>query len=169
MFVVCLSHGAGLFVCLSLGLVRKEKNGTTVKFDHDVISIFSFLKSRIPLCKSTKLSVFAVRVRSRGCLTAHKHNGNVLFAETMTARSGSSLEGSWTELKGEKCGRVSVGDMGDWEQHTRGIGMKLLLKMGYRMGEGLGRRSDGIVHAIQPVMFPKSWLFLIPLLKSHQI
>uniref|UniRef100_A0A915A6L6 Zinc finger CCCH-type with G patch domain-containing protein n=2 Tax=Parascaris univalens TaxID=6257 RepID=A0A915A6L6_PARUN len=76
-------------------------------------------------------------------------------AETMTAGSASSLEGSWTELKGEKCGRVSVGDIGDWERHTRGIGMKLLLKMGYRMGEGLGRKSDGIVHAIQPIMFPK--------------
>ncbi|EJD76422.1 zinc finger protein, variant [Loa loa] len=63
---------------------------------------------------------------------------------------------SWEEYKLERRGNVNVGDIGDWEKHTRGIGMKLLLKMGYRTGEGLGRRSDGIVHAIQPVIFPKN-------------
>lgn len=63
---------------------------------------------------------------------------------------------SWQEYKQERRGNVTIGDIGDWERHTRGIGMKLLLKMGYRAGEGLGRRSDGIVHAIQPVIFPKS-------------
>ncbi|VDM09851.1 unnamed protein product [Wuchereria bancrofti] len=63
---------------------------------------------------------------------------------------------SWKEYKQERRGNVTIGDIGDWEKHTRGIGMKLLLKMGYRAGEGLGRRSDGIVHAIQPVIFPKN-------------
>ncbi|OZC04932.1 g-patch domain protein, partial [Onchocerca flexuosa] len=62
---------------------------------------------------------------------------------------------SWKEYKQERHGNVTIGDIGDWEKHTRGIGMKLLLKMGYRAGEGLGKRSDGIVHAIQPVIFPK--------------
>ncbi|KHN86918.1 Zinc finger CCCH-type with G patch domain-containing protein [Toxocara canis] len=75
---------------------------------------------------------------------------------SMSGMSGSGTEGSWSEQKGERCGRVRVGDLGDWEQHTRGIGMKLLLKMGYKLGEGLGRKSDGIVHAIQPVIFPKN-------------
>uniref|UniRef100_A0A0R3S136 Zinc finger CCCH-type with G patch domain-containing protein n=1 Tax=Elaeophora elaphi TaxID=1147741 RepID=A0A0R3S136_9BILA len=63
---------------------------------------------------------------------------------------------SWKEYKQERRGNVTVGDIGDWEKHTRGIGMKLLLKMGYRAGEGLGRKSDGIIHAIQPVIFPKN-------------
>ncbi|VDN82944.1 unnamed protein product [Brugia pahangi] len=63
---------------------------------------------------------------------------------------------SWKEYKQERRGNVTIGDIGDWEKHTRGIGMKLLLKMGYRAGEGLGRKSDGIVHAIQPVIFPKN-------------
>ncbi|EGT42949.1 hypothetical protein CAEBREN_17651 [Caenorhabditis brenneri] len=55
---------------------------------------------------------------------------------------------SWNELKQETLGRVSVGDIGKWNG-GEGVGMKLMMKMGYKVGEGLGKRSDGIVHAIQ--------------------
>ncbi|UMM26546.1 hypothetical protein L5515_010199 [Caenorhabditis briggsae] len=54
---------------------------------------------------------------------------------------------SWKELKKETLGNVSVGESGNW--NGGGIGMKLMAKMGYKVGEGLGKRSDGIVHAIQ--------------------
>ncbi|KIH63140.1 hypothetical protein ANCDUO_06562 [Ancylostoma duodenale] len=61
---------------------------------------------------------------------------------------------SWTEQKGDRCGNVTVGDLGNW--HGGGFGLKLMQKMGYKLGEGLGKNSDGIVHAIQAKIVPKN-------------
>lgn len=61
---------------------------------------------------------------------------------------------SWKEQKGDRCGDVTVGDMGNW--HGGGFGLKLMQKMGYKIGEGLGKNSDGIVHAIQAKICPKN-------------
>ncbi|KAL4218838.1 hypothetical protein ACF0H5_021426 [Mactra antiquata] len=43
---------------------------------------------------------------------------------------------------------IGLGDLGQWEAHTKGIGSKLLTKMGYKPGQGLGRSGEG---RIQPV------------------
>lgn len=44
--------------------------------------------------------------------------------------------------------------LGGWEEHTRGIGSKLMARMGYITGTGLGKRCDGRINPVEAVVFP---------------
>ena len=43
---------------------------------------------------------------------------------------------------------------GDWENHTKGLGSKLMLKMGWVVGNGLGCRGGGRVEPVTARMYP---------------
>ncbi|KAM3617982.1 uncharacterized protein V6R79_013612 [Siganus canaliculatus] len=50
---------------------------------------------------------------------------------------------------------VNMSNFGGWEAHTRGIGSKLMLKMGYEYGKGLGKTQEGRVEPVMAVVLPK--------------
>ncbi|CAN9515842.1 unnamed protein product [Ophioblennius macclurei] len=50
---------------------------------------------------------------------------------------------------------VNSTSFGGWEAHTRGIGSKLMLKMGYEYGKGLGKLQEGRVEPVMAVVLPK--------------
>jgi G patch domain-containing protein 2 len=51
---------------------------------------------------------------------------------------------------------VSFNQIGQFEAHTRGFGSRMLAKMGFIEGNGLGKDSQGIAQPLQAVMRPKS-------------
>uniref|UniRef100_A0A182Q6B9 Zinc finger CCCH-type with G patch domain-containing protein n=1 Tax=Anopheles farauti TaxID=69004 RepID=A0A182Q6B9_9DIPT len=45
--------------------------------------------------------------------------------------------------------------LGEWEEHTCGIGSKIMQKMGYVVGTGLGREGEGIVIPVSAQVLPQ--------------
>lgn len=48
-----------------------------------------------------------------------------------------------------------LGDLGQWEAHTKGIGSKLLTKMGYVPGQGLGKAGEGRIQPVPIQLLPQ--------------
>ncbi|XP_071821307.1 zinc finger CCCH-type with G patch domain-containing protein-like [Apostichopus japonicus] len=44
--------------------------------------------------------------------------------------------------------------LGQWEEHTRGIGSRLMAKMGYEYGQGLGKYNQGRTEIVEAVVLP---------------
>ncbi|NP_001087642.2 tuftelin-interacting protein 11 [Xenopus laevis] len=66
--------------------------------------------------------------------------------EAKKLRTGGNFKPSQRTFAG---GIKSNTDFGSWERHTKGIGQKLLQKMGYMPGRGLGKNAQGIIAPIE--------------------
>lgn len=54
------------------------------------------------------------------------------------------------ECKGE----ILEHEFGSWEKYTKGIGSKLMAKMGYVFGSGLGKECEGRTEPVEAIVFP---------------
>ena len=44
---------------------------------------------------------------------------------------------------------------GGWEEHTRGVGSRLMLAMGWHAGSGLGKAGGGRVDPVEARIYPQ--------------
>ncbi|KAG8233006.1 hypothetical protein J437_LFUL013795 [Ladona fulva] len=106
---------------------------------------------------------WAVRFESSG-KTADIGLEDLLLLDDLVLSSSSSSDESSDEAEEVRVDEALVqqslirepqeGALGAWERHTRGIGSRLMSKMGYIVGTGLGKQGEGRIEPVPAVVLP---------------
>ncbi|XP_078275159.1 zinc finger CCCH-type with G patch domain-containing protein [Rhinoraja longicauda] len=76
--------------------------------------------------------------------SSSEDEGRLGYAKVLDAKPGE-MENSTASSSSSFAG---------WEAHTRGMGSKLMMKMGYEFGKGLGKNAEGRVEPVHAVVLP---------------
>ncbi|XP_017755554.1 PREDICTED: zinc finger CCCH-type with G patch domain-containing protein [Eufriesea mexicana] len=120
--------------CIVLKLPEKEDDVFRIKFEANGNIIEVFLQDLLPLGDADlEMSDTSEESDSESDLTEYSRE-EIIHKSLLTVESNTPL--------------------GNWEKHTRGIGSKLMAQMGYVVGTGLGKRSDGRVEPVEATVLP---------------
>ncbi|KAF8393085.1 hypothetical protein HHK36_021326 [Tetracentron sinense] len=80
----------------------------------------------------------------------------VKFSQDNSDTMRTEPEGIGASMKHTRTMKNECERIGDFEKHTKGFGSKIMMKMGFVEGMGLGRDSQGIVSPLVAVRRPKA-------------
>ena len=97
--------------------------------------------------EQTYLSELVQKMNNNGTTTSMEALLFLLYRSVLFVSGGlqcqEDVEASHSRPAGGKVDRGESEELGDWEEHTRGVGTKILLRMGFRPGKGLGKLLQG--------------------------
>jgi tuftelin-interacting protein 11 len=96
----------------------------------------------------------ALGARLRAAAEERRRAAEARSREALGSAAGAAERASFGPALGARQAQAAPPGA-SFEAHTKGIGGKLLAKMGYRPGEGLGRRGTGMAEALQTKLRPK--------------